>query len=340
VDGGGSRDEGADGSRQLGGIVEDLEPGRSDDLPAGNRKTLVPLAIVLECGDREVGASVIGFDDQTGIPPEKVRLELLPADDEGNIDLGRRQLCPAAESKERALELSAGALFPRLVLGDCGAQPSHTAPPATASDHLAERREVEEAPNFRLGDRFPQLVWAEHGREVEQSTSDGGAWDPVEGGAVSRPKRPVPMCVDALGDATASVWGRNVDTGPRACTDPPEGPRGSMRENRLGSTGKNGRHQRSPARQQRVSDRVDPLVHAVQAPCFDPLVHDTGIQPQLNELEERHDPVLTRRKARDRPVRPAFESTGRFSSIWGCLRPVGIHRSSLSKESARVVRME
>lgn len=75
-----------------------------------------------------------------------------------------------------------------------------------------------------------------------------------------------------------------------------------------------------------MADRVDPLMHPMQSPRRQPMMHGSLSKPQAAKLLDLDDSVLASREFGDRIVASTVPlPMGRFPTIYVGFRPVGVH---------------
>jgi hypothetical protein len=215
------------------GIVDQLMPGAADYIPAGELQSLVAATVILEGGDRGMGTTVVGFDDQAGFTPEKIGFDLTVTEREGCIYLRWAHAGFPAESKEPALELPSRPLVARIVIGHCATDPGYPAPAAVTRDGLPKLDEIEDAQYFRLGDRVPQLPRVANRRKVDQGASEGRARDSRDDRPVPRVQGAITVGVDPGRGSAATIRRRHVNPPTPVWLQTPEGRRGAMRQHGL-----------------------------------------------------------------------------------------------------------
>jgi hypothetical protein len=154
-----------------------------------------------------------------------------------------------------------------------------------------------------------ERVWTEQAREVEEGARHRGDGQLAQLRDVVDRERTNPICLDA-GEAVASP-ARDQDLRPRAsrCSQSPCRGRPAMAEHRGRPARQHGGHPRAVGRQQRMSDRVDAAVDAVQATRTHAVLRRARAQAGAGELGERHDAVLARGQPGDQRVRCAGSTT-------------------------------
>jgi hypothetical protein len=297
-------------------VVHHLSPGASDHLPSGKPQALVAPAILLESGNREVRRAVVTFHDQTGAPPEEIRLQLGGANSQGDIDLWKRNFRPSAQREESALELAAGALVPRVVLGEGTSQPGDPASTATAPENLLDGDHVEDSLDLCLRDRVAKLARRNDGSQVEQGSGHTRAWNAASLRPVHRLEGSIAVGVDPGGHAPTTPRRGDVDPASPILPESQERRRGAMRENRPGATSNHRRHPVAVRGEQSMPHGVDALMDRVQPASGNPLADEPNVQASLHQLPQGDDPVLPLRQLGNLEVCPSSPSlTGRFPSI-------------------------
>jgi hypothetical protein len=110
------------------------------------------------------------------------------------------------------------------------------------------------------------------------------------------------MNLDAAARVAAASSHRDVDAGPRGCTQAPVGGGASMTEHRLGSAGKDrGRHL-SFSGHHSVADREHAAVHGSQSAGCEAMLDRPGPEAKRHQLPTRHHSVLRRGETGKLPI--------------------------------------
>jgi len=294
--------EGAERFEQALGFVGDLVPSDADDGPAGSSQPLIALSILLEGGDGAMDAAAVGFDDQAGIAPDKVRHQRNPFDEQVAVDLWRPKGASLEQPQELLLKLEPSLLFLRIVMSDRQSKASHPAPAPTSLQQFYDFGQIEDSLDFRLTDGEAQRGGRLGGGNIEKGARKTGAWNPVDHRPVSGGERAVSMCGDPVRAAAAPIRRDHINAVARVVEDLVEASRRTMRQDRTRTASEHRGHQMPLVRQQGMPDRVYTLVDPMELSRYNPLVDDLDVESQTLQLPERHQPVLPRRQLRDSSI--------------------------------------
>jgi hypothetical protein len=272
-----------------------------------------------------VELAAVGFEDQAGIAPKEVRHQRGAADRQVAVHLGQRQSRIATKIQDPRLELETGELFARVVMGDRRPQASDTSPPPAAIQELSHRNEVEMSLGFGLGYGVSQLAKGDDGREIEKRPGHRGAGNAVDIRSVGPGERAVAVGVDSRRNAATAAGRGHIDSVAGVISQSPERRSRAMGENRLRTARNHRRHSMAMGGEQRVTDRIDAYVNAMEATRGNPSSNGTLMPAQLNQLPQGYDSVLSRSQIGDPTLMPCPlpPPTGRFRSIFDRFRPVG-----------------
>ncbi len=255
---------------------------------------LVAATVSLEGRRGEVGPTTVGFNDQTSLAPEKVRLDRHSLDKQGRVDVRWRQRRSLAKGHESSLQFLPGHLLAGIVMSDSEPQPRYAPPTSAPAEQLGHLPKIEDTFDFRLGHRIPQFALGHPRGKVEQRLGDARAGNSLDAGAVRRPQRAVSVRVDSPWVTTPPPRCGHVDPVAAVTTDAPERSRRPVRKHGVGATGEDCCHPISVRRKERMADRVHALVNSVEPTALRLILDRSFRHPNLDELIEGAHPILTR----------------------------------------------
>jgi hypothetical protein len=184
---------------QLCGFVDHLTPGAAVHLPTGKSEALVAPPVFFECRWGAMLSMAVGLHDPAVLSPEEVDGQLLIAEVDRDVDLGKRYAKPPAQSQEPTLQLLFRQLSPWIVLRNQQPQTSDATAAVAPPEEFIHFGQIEDAEHFRPGDRISHLPHGASAREVEKSPGNAGARDSGDSNAIPSVQCPIPVRGDPVG---------------------------------------------------------------------------------------------------------------------------------------------
>jgi hypothetical protein len=236
----------------------------------------ISLPVLAVCLPPAVVPVAVGFDYETEIPPDEIRLILANL----NVDFGQGQTVSPADPQEVALEVAAGAVV---------------------ADVLTERQ----AEHLDLPNRPPHLGLRNSSTEVDDRLgrlSDRYSMTPSD---VGGRKRFAAMQTDSRSPRSASIPAdRGIDGAAYGSQQIPKLSGAPMTDNRTIAASESGGHPPTVLRDSGMADGIYAAVNPMQSACFNPAAHGISRDAGIVELLRRDHPVLPSRNSRDLLIWP------------------------------------